>query len=451
MTTTFAIHGGQIELASHRIHIIPSLLQQSLGAQPHTIAYAAPVVRTTPTAYLGGKIEISGEILQFPPTSITLFEQCVAALDARFHGTPIAAVPGLHCVGIDVETANEQWGSICQIGVSRIRDGEVVAQQSWLCQPPIPGFDEFNKNFHGITEATVADAPTFVEVLTEVQAWVGNDTVVAHNAQFDMTAFRDACVAANIPTPRWRFACSLAASRAAKLPVSSHRLNNMAEFLDVPLEHHHHAQDDANASALILVKLAQRIHAVGNIEQVFHALGFSLGTLSDASVFPVTALPPSHTATQAFQQNLTPTTSTAAVLSNAAPADITTTAGATTTQTQPQRRFRKWSNEPTQLPSPNEQADPTNALFGKVVVMTGDFDPYDKVDLWQKIADLGGTIAKNVTKKTTLIIIGPWDSVTTKQKRAEELKEKGQDITFWSREDLYQALGLQAADEQPPF
>ena len=68
--------------------------------------------------------------------------------------------------------------------------------------------------------------------------------------------------------------------------------------------------------------------------------------------------------------------------------------------------------------------------------------------LWSGIAERGGVIGKNVTKKTTLLVCGPWHTVTSKQKRAEELIDKGQEITLWTADQLYRELGL---DEDPPF
>ena len=57
-------------------------------------------------------------------------------------------------------------------------------------------------------------------------------------------------------------------------------------------------------------------------------------------------------------------------------------------------------------------------------------------------------MGKNVTKKTTLLVVGEWAKKTSKEKRAEELQEKGQDITMWSGAQLFSELEL---DAEPPF
>ena len=92
-----------------------------------------------------------------------------------------------------------------------------VDSHEWLCQPPagIDHFDEGNIRIHGITPDMVTDAPDFATVFPEVVAYVADQVLVAHNAQFDLTAFSRACHATGTPVPHWKFACSLAASRAA--------------------------------------------------------------------------------------------------------------------------------------------------------------------------------------------------------------------------------------------
>lgn len=80
--------------------------------------------------------------------------------------------------------------------------------------------------------------------------------------------------------------------------------------------------------------------------------------------------------------------------------------------------------------------------------MTGEFEPFDKGLLWRGIAERGGQVGKNVTKKTTILVLGEWATKTSKEKRAEELIEKGQEIQLWPASKLLEELQL---DAQPPF
>ena len=349
-------------------------------------------------------------------------------------------------MAIDVETANDDWGSICQIGVVRYTNGQAGASDSWLCTPP-PGlerFDALNIGIHGITPDDIADAPAFGDVLGDVVAAVGELPVVAHNAQFDMTAFSRACAAAGQPVPHWTFGCSLALARAAKLGISNHRLPTVAAHFGVELTKHHDALSDARACGDIIVGLASTGVSGGSgtssdegFAGFFWASGFTLGELTPDKVLPVLRADARGLNIAAQRNRLFPGT--------------VVEAAAEVPEEKPRRRQRPaWEKAatPSVIPETNTEADPEGALYGHNVTLTGDFEPYDKSMLWSGIAERGGVIGKNVTKKTTLLVCGPWHTVTSKQKRAEELIEKGQDITLWTADQLYRELGL---DEDPPF
>ncbi|HIW92294.1 MAG TPA: BRCT domain-containing protein [Candidatus Corynebacterium avicola] len=107
----------------------------------------------------------------------------------------------------------------------------------------------------------------------------------------------------------------------------------------------------------------------------------------------------------------------------------------------PRRGNWKAVATPDTIPEPNTEADANNPVFGQNVTVTGDFAPYEKGEVWDMIAEAGGTVGKNVTKKTTLLVIGEWNSVTSKEKRARELREKGQEITLWTFDEFLKALG----------
>ena len=111
---------------------------------------------------------------------------------------------------------------------------------------------------------------------------------------------------------------------------------------------------------------------------------------------------------------------------------------------------------PDEIPETNPHADPASPLYGHSVTLTGDFSPWEKGDLWARIAAAGGAIGKNVTKKTTLLVIGAWATITSKEKRARQLIADGQPITLWTMNQLLEALGLDGSPQpslldQPPF
>lgn len=168
----------------------------------------------------------------------------------------------LDLVSVDVETANSDRGSICAIGWSVIRAGEIVETHDVLCRPPGPvvGFMWRNTAIHGITAADVAHLPSFGEIAPALVAGWGDAPVVAHNASFDVGAIRKAYGYSGLPLPTVRYGCTLAWSRRL-LALRSHTLPDVCRHLGVLPGQHHNAGADANAAAQVAIALAKLVGA----------------------------------------------------------------------------------------------------------------------------------------------------------------------------------------------
>ncbi|QGU04969.1 exonuclease domain-containing protein [Corynebacterium comes] len=441
-------HGTQLSVTATSIRIERSALTAALTGRRSVevpLSSVTGVSVTPPSLVDVGRVLLEGAdvTVEFAPGQTRAAEDFLADVEAARRGeAPTASnggVTGLDFIGFDVETANADVGSICQLGVVRIVDGVEVASASWLCTPP-PGLTQFgadNIAIHGITPEDVADQPTFSERLPGLLEFIGDLPVVAHNAQFDMMALQRACAASDVEVPTLSFGCSLILARGAKLGVTSHRLPVVAEVLGVPLGRHHDATEDARAAALIVVELARNVEHRGSFTEFQHSSGFTMGTLNQERTWPVLR---DRSGARIAMQKVQPDVPVAAPVEE---------------KKAPRRAPWQSVSTPDVIPEPNQKADPTGPLFGQNVTLTGDFEPFDKGQLWSGIADLGAAVGKNVTRKTTILVAGDWATVTSKEKRARELLEKGQDIQIWTSAQLYAVLGIdpQGAvdDEQPPF
>ena len=65
---------------------------------------------------------------------------------------------GMTFNAIDVETANHNRSSICQIGITQVVDGSVIDRWGTLVNPE-DEFDVYNVRIHGIKPEHVTDAP----------------------------------------------------------------------------------------------------------------------------------------------------------------------------------------------------------------------------------------------------------------------------------------------------
>ena len=91
---------------------------------------------------------------------------------------------------IDVETANADRSSICQIGIAHVSDGRLEDTWKSLIDPE-DWFDPWNVEIHGITEDAVKSAPTLPEVREELRRRLRDSVLVSHTS-FDRVAFERA-------------------------------------------------------------------------------------------------------------------------------------------------------------------------------------------------------------------------------------------------------------------
>lgn len=166
----------------------------------------------------------------------------------------------LDFVAIDFETANRTPGSICSVGAVRVRNGRVVDTFTTLVKPPTGGRFTFTY-LHGIDATKVRNAPTWAEVSPRLSAFVGGDTVVAHNASFDLTRWRKADREARVPKRAVNYLCTWGAVSAAMPDLPNHKLPTVAAALGVPQSQHHDSTDDARVTAGVLVALTERAGA----------------------------------------------------------------------------------------------------------------------------------------------------------------------------------------------
>ncbi|MFC5938317.1 BRCT domain-containing protein [Corynebacterium choanae] len=129
--------------------------------------------------------------------------------------------------------------------------------------------------------------------------------------------------------------------------------------------------------------------------------------------------------------------------------------GSSTAAQAGKRAYWKGNREKLVIPEPNPDADPEDVFYGQHVVLSGDFALIGKNDIMQALAKRGAVGQQNVTKKTTLLVAGPWPSKTSKVTKAEQYQSQGQHIEIWTDEQLYAALGISQpptpADLEPPF
>ncbi|RJT78007.1 DNA polymerase III subunit epsilon [Arthrobacter cheniae] len=176
---------------------------------------------------------------------------------------------GLNFTAIDFETANSKRGSVCAVGLAKVRNGVVTETVSWLIKPPpsVGAFSPINVGVHGIRPADVRTASSWTESLHRIMDVAGGDSFVAHNASFDRSVLRGACAESGLAAPERTFHCSVALSRRL-LDLDGNKLPQVARALGLGAFSHHDAGSDAAICASAVVAIAHR-HALHSLDMLW--------------------------------------------------------------------------------------------------------------------------------------------------------------------------------------
>ena len=159
----------------------------------------------------------------------------------------------LNFVALDVETANADASTICQIGIVTFTNGAVDGTWSTLIDPEAD-FDPFNVGIHGIDADDIHQASAFPGVASEIAQRIANRIVVAHTG-FDKASLSRAYQKYGLTMPECQWLDSARVARQAwvQFRKRGYGLANLAQWCGITFTHHD-AAEDARAAGLVLVK-----------------------------------------------------------------------------------------------------------------------------------------------------------------------------------------------------
>jgi DNA polymerase-3 subunit epsilon len=282
-------------------------------------------------------------------------------------------------VVIDVETANPDLASICQVGVASFRDGALVETWASLVNPEVY-FSPLNVSIHHIGESHVEGAPTWSEVFPEVASRLQKRITVSHTP-FDRGALAGACSRYGLAECECNWLDSARVVRIAwpQFAKSGYGLSNVAAHFGIEYQAHD-ALDDARCAGLLLLRAIAE-----------------------------TGLSPEQWIARANQ-----------------PIHYSSY----------EHPFREWPI------SCKRDGNPEGELLGEVIVFTGSLS-VPRQDAADLAAEAGCRVEDGVTKHTTMLVVGDQDlriladhEKSTKHIKAERLIEKGQSIRILRESDF---------------
>jgi DNA polymerase III subunit epsilon len=160
-------------------------------------------------------------------------------------------------VAVDFETANEDFASICQIGLAEF-DGSYIGGDCMLVNPE-DDFSGMNISIHGITESDVASKPTFLAVYDSLAKTLSGKIVVCHTP-FDRVALHQACKKYSLPIPESTWLDTARVVRRCwpeQFARRGYGLSSVAAFHGIEYKCHNALEDARCAGEILLKAIAQ--------------------------------------------------------------------------------------------------------------------------------------------------------------------------------------------------
>lgn len=286
----------------------------------------------------------------------------------------------MNFIAIDLETANADMGSICQIGIAVFSDGLLVDEWSSLVDPETY-FDDINISIHGIDPDMVAGQPTLPGVAEQLRTRMLNTVSVCHT-HFDRVALQRAFAVYRLQpiVTKWLDSARVCRRTWKDLAWSGYGLKNVCNKIGYQFKHHD-ALEDAKAAGYVL--LAALRESGMDIDAWMHRVG----------------------------QPIDPSRASygAAVY---------------------------------------RDGNPEGDLFGEVLVFTGALE-LSRAEAADLASIAGCAVTPNVTKKTTILVVGDQDikklagqEKSSKHRKAEELALAGKSIRIIRESDFKELVRI---------
>ena len=178
------------------------------------------------------------------------------------HGTDEQDFHGeIVCFDIETTGLSKQHDLITEIGAVVLRDGQVCETFNTFADPGRKLPREIVE-LTGITDKMLEGAPSQAEAISAFLDFAAGRPLAAHNAEFDMGFISEGCRRMGRRFENTAIDSLILAQNL--LPdLNKHKLDIVAERLNLPAFNHHRASDDAATVAYMLVPFFQMLEHMG--------------------------------------------------------------------------------------------------------------------------------------------------------------------------------------------
>lgn len=364
-------------------------------------------------------------------------------------------------VVLDIENPNTKADSICSIAFIQVKGGNIIDKKYVLINPE-DRFDDINMRVNKITPDMVKDAITFDEFWENNKDIIENSIIIGHAVKYDLSVISKSLMKYNITLPTLKVVCTQKLAQKY-LDISHYKLDQVCDYLNIDLEHHHDALCDTKASLEIFEYINDKygldendIEDYNYSESRNRSTGMKIVYSDDTKGLQnlkriIESIMVDNKIESDEINELNEWLDSNTQLVGNYPFDkiysivkkvLEDGAISNSEYNELMHAFNDFIN-----PINEEKINDNLNFQDKIFCLTGTFNSGSKDSIEEKIVNKGGICGKGVTSKTNYLIVGgsgsdawKFGNYGGKVQKAMELKEKGKDIEIIGEEDFLKQL-----------
>ncbi len=165
-----------------------------------------------------------------------------------------------NCVVVDIETTgfSAENDSIIEICALKVVNNKVVEEFSSLVKPE-KEISSYISNLTGITKEMTKNAPLLKNVLNDFCDFIQTNPIVGHNIKFDLAFINKKLNKLYRKTLPNDFSDTLIFARRIYNELNSHKLTNIARYLNIDTTNAHRALKDCYMTYQIIKDMKEKI------------------------------------------------------------------------------------------------------------------------------------------------------------------------------------------------
>lgn len=181
----------------------------------------------------------------------------------------------------DFETTgtSAKFDRVIQIGIVKIKNKKIIDTFSSYINPGC-SIPHFITSLTGITNNDVLNAPYFDEVYKNIEEFVGDSVLVAHNLSFDYSFLKSECAKYELELLKNNFICTLKLARKLLPELPSKSLGTLVRYFKIKHRNVHTGLGDATATAKVFLKMFEPLKSNFDIYTLDDLINFQSYTIT---------------------------------------------------------------------------------------------------------------------------------------------------------------------------